>query len=152
MTTTIPSVNRIERHWLLVDAKGLVLGRLAARIADILRGKHKASYTPFLDTGDFIIVINAEQVVVTGQKAAQKRCQRYSGYPGGLTEQSYERVHDKHPERIIKEAVWGMMPDGPLARQLMTKLKIYKGAEHPHAAQQPQPISDALMRTRKVKA
>lgn len=150
MTTTIPSVKLMQHHWHLVDAKGLVLGRLAARIADILRGKHKATYTPFLDTGDFVVVINAEQVVVTGQKSAQKRYQRYSGYPSGRTEQPFARVREKQPERIIKEAVWGMMPDGPLARHLMTKLKIYKGAAHPHEAQQPKPISDALMRTRKV--
>ncbi len=152
MTTTIPAVDKIERNWLLVDAKGQVLGRLAARVADILRGKHKATYTPFLDTGDFVVVINAEQVAVTGQKSGQKRYQRYSGYPGGRTEQTYERVRATQPDRIIRAAVWGMMPDGPLARRLMGKLKIYKGAEHPHAAQQPRPAGDLLQRKRKVAA
>ncbi|MBI1992440.1 MAG: 50S ribosomal protein L13 [Candidatus Omnitrophica bacterium] len=140
MTTTIPEVNRIERRWLLVDAKDQVLGRLASRIAHVLRGKHKVTFTPFLDTGDFVVVVNADKVAVTGQKRSQKIYQRYSGYPGGRRTRTLEDVLRTHPERVLQQAVKGMMPDGPLGRRLLSKLKIYAGPAHPHGAQQPQPV------------
>ena len=141
MKTTFAEVSRIDRKWLLVDAKDQILGRLATRIARILRGKHKTCFTPFLDTGDFVIVINAKSIKVTGQKALQKMYTRYSGYPSGLKSQSLQDLLDRHPERVIEHAVKGMMPDGPLGRRLLGKLKVYPGAEHPHAAQQPQTVS-----------
>lgn len=130
----------MDRRWLLVDAKDQVLGRLASRIALILRGKHKVTYTPFLDTGDFVVVINAEKVAVTGQKRTQKLYKRYSGYPSGLRVQTLDRVLKTHPDRVIRQAVKGMMPDGPLGRHLLGNLKVYAGPAHPHAAQQPQPV------------
>ena len=141
MTTTIPNVKRMEHRWVLIDAKDQVLGRLASRIVLILRGKHKVTYTPFLDTGDGVVVINAEQIAVTGQKRTQKLYQRYSGYPGGRRTRTLEQVLAIHPERILQQAVKGMMPDGPLGRRLLGKLKIYAGSAHPHTAQQPQPVS-----------
>ncbi|MBI2496039.1 MAG: 50S ribosomal protein L13 [Candidatus Omnitrophica bacterium] len=133
-------MNRIERRWLLVDAKDQVLGRLASRIAHVLRGKHKVTFTPFLDTGDFVVVVNADKVAVTGQKRSQKIYQRYSGYPGGRRTRTLEDVLRTHPERVLQQAVKGMMPDGPLGRRLLSKLKIYAGPAHPHGAQQPQPV------------
>ncbi len=139
MTTTLPAVHNTERQWLLIDAEGQILGRLAARIAQILRGKHKPTYTPFLDVGDFVVVINAEKIAVTGKKRAQKLYQRYSGYPGGHRTQTLDQVLQTHPERAIQRAVKGMMPDGPLARRMLGKLKIFSGPNHPYAAQQPQP-------------
>ncbi len=129
----------------MIDAKGQVLGRLASRIAHILRGKHKPHYTPFLDTGDFVIVINVEQITVTGQKMTQKIYQRYSGYPGGRKTKTLSDVMRTHPDRALRQAVKGMMPDGPLGRRMLGKLKIYVGSQHPHAAQQPQPISPMLV-------
>ena len=128
----------IEKKWYLIDAEGQVLGRMATRIADILRGKDKPIYTPHLDTGDFVVVINAEKVVVTGKKAEQKEYQRYSGYPGGLKKIPYRRMLKTHPERIIEHAVRGMIPHNRLGRALIKKLKVYAGPEHPHQAQQPE--------------
>ena len=145
MTTTIPDVKKLQREWLLVDAQNQVLGRLASRIALILRGKHKPTYTPFLDTGDFIVVINAEKIAVTGQKLAQKMYQRYSGYPGGRRARSLSEVLRTHPDRVLRQAVKGMMPDGPLGRRLLGKLKIYAGPIHPHGAQQPKPADRTLV-------
>lgn len=147
MTTTIPNVKTLQRGWVLIDATDQVLGRLASRIALILRGKTKVTYTPFLDTGDFVVVINAEKIAVTGQKLAQKTYERYSGYPGGLHSRTLGQVLATHPERALYEAVKGMMPDGPLGRRLLGKLKIYAGATHPHMAQQPKPADPALMAT-----
>lgn len=141
MKTTFPAVKAINRRWLLVDAQGQVLGRLASRIALLLRGKHKPIYTPHLDTGDFVLVVNAKEIKVTGHKHAQKVYRTYSGYPGGLTETTLDEMLRKHPERVMRQAVKGMLPDGPLGRRLLTKLKVYPGLEHPHQAQQPQPIS-----------
>ena len=140
MTTTIPAVKDIERQWIVVDATDQVLGRLASRIAMILRGKHKPIFTPFLDTGDFVVVVNAEKIAVTGQKLTQKMYQRYSGYPGGRRAKSLSDVLKTHPELVLHQAVKGMMPDGPLARRQLRKLKVYPGAEHPHLAQQPQAL------------
>jgi len=128
----------IERKWYLINAEGQVLGRLSTRIADLLRGKNKPIYTPHMDTGDFVVVINAEKVVVTGKKAEQKEYQRYSGYPGGQKRIPYKRMLEEHPERIIEHAVRGMIPHNRLGRAIFKKLKVYAGPDHPHAAQQPE--------------
>ncbi len=144
MTTTIPNVKTLQREWVLIDATDQVLGRLASRIILLLRGKHKPTYTPFLDTGAFVVVINAEKIAVTGHKLTQKVYQRYSGYPGGLRGRTLEQVLATHPDQALRRAVKGMMPDGPLGRHLLGKLKIYAGPAHPHAAQQPQPLNKAF--------
>jgi large subunit ribosomal protein L13 len=128
----------VEREWYVIDAEGRTLGRLASEIARVLRGKNKAQYTPHVDVGDFVVVVNAEKVVVTGKKAEQKVYRRHSGYPGGMKETSYERMLERRPEEIVRKAVYGMMPKSRLARQQMRKLKIYAGPEHPHTAQNPQ--------------
>jgi large subunit ribosomal protein L13 len=130
----------IERVWYVVDAENQTLGRLAARIAPILKGKHKPIYTPHLDCGDFVIVINAEKVRVTGRKLDQKYYHRYSGYPGGLKSISLRDQLDKHPERVLEAAVKGMLPKNSLGRQMFKKLKVYAGESHPHQAQQPKPL------------
>ncbi len=130
----------VERKWYVVDAEGQTLGRLATQIAAVLRGKTKAQYTPHIDTGDFVVVVNADRIEVTGRKAEQKIYYRHTGYPGGLKEVSYERMMDRKPTEIVRKAVWGMMPKSRLARAQFKKLKIYAGAEHPHAAQDPQPL------------
>jgi large subunit ribosomal protein L13 len=128
----------VEREWYVIDAEGRTLGRLASEIARVLRGKNKPQYTPHVDVGDFVVVVNAEKVVVTGKKAEQKVYRRHSGYPGGMKETSYERMLERRPEEIVRKAVYGMMPKSRLARQQMRKLKIYAGPEHPHTAQNPQ--------------
>ena len=144
MTTTLPNAKDTGRQWLLVDADGQVLGRLASRLALVLRGKHKPSFTPFLDTGDFVVVVNAEKIRVTGQKLTQKVYQRYSGYPGGRKVQTLAKVLETHPDRALRQAVKGMLPEGPLGRRLLGKLKIYAGPNHPHKAQALQPINAAF--------
>lgn len=141
MKTTLPKVDKIVRRWVVVDAQGQVLGRLASRIALLLRGKHRVDFTPFLDTGDFVLVINARHVKVTGQKLLQKQYRRYSGYPGGLKMQTLEQLLRRHPERVIEHAVKGMLPDGPLGRRVLGKLKVYPDAQHPHQAQRPEPVT-----------
>ena len=128
----------VERKWFVVDAEGKHLGRLAAEIAKILRCKNKVQYTPHVDVGDFVVVVNAERVVVTGKKAEQRVYRRHSGYPGGMKETSYEQMLTRKPTEILRKAVYGMMPKTRLARQQFRKLKIYAGPEHPHAAQSPQ--------------
>jgi large subunit ribosomal protein L13 len=128
----------VERKWFVVDAEGEHLGRLAAEIAKILRGKNKVQYTPHVDVGDFVVVVNAERVVVTGKKAEQRVYRRHSGYPGGMKETSYEQMLTRKPTEILRKAVYGMMPKTRLARQQFRKLKIYAGPEHPHTAQNPQ--------------
>ncbi len=128
----------VERKWYVIDAEGKTLGRLASEIARVLRGKNKPQYTPHVDVGDFVIVVNADRVVVTGKKAEQKVYRRHSGYPGGMKETSYERMLARRPEEILRKAAYGMMPKTRLARQQFGKLKIYAGPEHPHAAQNPQ--------------
>ena len=149
MSTTFPDVKTLERRWVLVDAKDKVLGRLASRIALILRGKDKPTFTPFLDMGDFVVVINAEKIAVTGNnKRKQKLYQRYSGYPSGLKVRTLDQVLKTHPDRVIRQAVKGMMPDGPLGRRLLGELKVYAGVSHPHAAQQPQPAGKFIERIR----
>jgi len=130
----------VDQNWLIVDAAGQVLGRMATEIAARLRGKHKAEYTPHVDTGDYIVVINAEKVRVTGNKATDKIYHAHSGYPGGLKSISFEKLLQKSPERIIQSAVKGMLPRTPLGRAMFKKLKVYAGAEHPHGAQQPQAL------------
>lgn len=127
----------VERRWYVVDASDKVLGRLASEIARRLRGKHKPEYTPHVDTGDYIVVINAEKVHVTGRKARDKMYWRHTGYPGGIKGTSFHKMRDTHPERIIEAAVKGMLPKGPLGRDMYRKLKVYAGPEHRHQAQQP---------------
>ena len=130
-----------ENNWLLVDAEGQTLGRMAAEIATRLRGKHKPEYTPHVDTGDYVVVVNADKVHVTGKKAKDKMYYAHSGYPGGLKEASFEKMMEKAPERVIRLAVKGMLPRTPLGRAMFRKLKVYPGAEHPHSAQQPQAVT-----------
>jgi large subunit ribosomal protein L13 len=139
MKTYSQKASEIQRDWYVVDASGQVLGRLATQIATLLRGKHKPTFTPHLDGGDFVIVTNAEKIRVTGRKADQKVYYRHTGYPGGLKMTSYKMMREKHPDRILRQAVKGMLPKNRLGRRLMTKLKIYAGPHHPHAAQQPRP-------------
>jgi large subunit ribosomal protein L13 len=127
----------IERKWFVVDAQGQTLGRLATRIATVLRGKHKPVYTPHLDCGDYVIVVNADKIHVTGQKLEQKTYYRHSGYPGGLRQVSLRRQLQVHPDRVIEAAVRGMLPHNRLGRKMFKKLKVYAGPTHPHAAQQP---------------
>jgi large subunit ribosomal protein L13 len=129
----------IERDWYVIDAEGQTLGRLASRIAPILRGKHKATYTPHLDCGDYVVVLNADKVRVTGRKLDQKMYYRHSGYPGGLKAISLRDQLDRHPDRVLHQAVRGMLPKNRLGRQMIKKLKIYAGGSHPHDAQQPKP-------------
>ena len=129
-----------ERNWVLIDAEGLTLGRLATQIADLLRGKRKPTYTPHVDTGDFVVVVNAEKIAVTGAKRAEKMYYRHSGYPGGLKSRTLQEMLDRRPEEVIRKAVKGMMPRNRLARKQLTKLKVYAGPDHPHAAQQPTPM------------
>ncbi len=138
----------IERKWYVVDAEGMILGRLSAEIAKILRGKHKPIYTPHADTGDYVIVVNAEKIKVTGKKLDQKIYYRHSGYPGGLKQTTLRELLNKHPERAIEHAVKGMLPKGPLGRQMYRKLFVYAGPEHKHQAQQPEDITDAINRRR----
>jgi large subunit ribosomal protein L13 len=129
-----------QRDWYVVDAEGQTLGRLATRIADALRGKRKPEYTPHIDTGDFIVVVNAEKIRVTGDKMNQKRYWRHSGYPGGIKSRTLAEMLERRPEEVIRKAVKGMLPRNRLARQQLTKLKVYAGPEHPHEAQQPKPM------------
>jgi large subunit ribosomal protein L13 len=141
MKTYFATNENIEHKWYVVDATGKVLGRLASQIAKYLRGKHKPEFTPHADTGDYIIVTNAAQVKVTGNKRQEKVYHRHSGYPGGIKEETFEKVQAKDPTKIIEIAVKGMLPKNPLGRAMLCKLKVYAGAEHPHAAQQPTEIN-----------
>ena len=137
MKTYVATPTDRERDWYVVDAAGKTLGRLATQIANVLRGKRKPTYTPHIDTGDFVVVINAEQITVTGNKRADKRYYRHSGYPGGLRSRTLQEMLDRRPEEVIRKAVKGMLPRNRLARKQLTKLKVYAGPDHPHAAQQP---------------
>ncbi|HBD23490.1 MAG TPA: 50S ribosomal protein L13 [Oceanospirillaceae bacterium] len=141
MKTVSTKPAEVSRDWYVVDAEGLTLGRLATEIARRLRGKHKPEYTPHVDTGDYIVVVNAEKVHVTGNKAQDKMYYRHTGYPGGLRSMSFEQMVDHAPERTIEFAVKGMLPKGPLGRAMYSKLKVYAGTEHPHQAQQPQELT-----------
>jgi large subunit ribosomal protein L13 len=137
MRTYSPKASEIERAWHVIDAEGLVLGRLCTETARILRGKHKPIYAPHIDTGDHVIIINADKVVLTSDKADKQMVYRYSGYPGGLKSESYAHLLERKPADAIRRSVRGMLPKGPLGRQMIKKLKVYAGPDHPHAAQQP---------------
>lgn len=138
MKTYMATPSTIERKWYVVDAEGQTLGRLASEVATVLRGKHKPTYTPHLDTGDFVIVINAEKIKLTGRKESQKMYYRFTGYVGNLKKITYKTMMEKHPDRIIQLAVKGMIPHNVLGRQVMDKLHVYAGSEHPHQAQKPE--------------
>jgi large subunit ribosomal protein L13 len=146
--TFSPKSVDIQRAWHVVDADGLVLGRLATQVASILRGKHKPIFAPHLDTGDHVIVVNAAKVVLTANKQEKKEAIRHSGYPGGLKRQSYVDLMASRPEEAVRRAVKGMLPKGPLGRQMLRKLKVYAGPDHPHAAQLPQPLDASHARAR----
>ena len=141
MPTYVPRPTDIRNDWYLLNGDDQVLGRLATRAAVLLMGKHKPDYTPFLKTGDFVIVVNAQKVKLTGKKEEQKKYYSHSGYPGGLKETSAREMRAKHPERMVESAILGMLPKNKIGRQLATRLKIYAGAQHPHAAQQPKEVN-----------
>jgi large subunit ribosomal protein L13 len=141
MKTYSAKPGEVKREWFVVDAENQVLGRLATRIATVLRGKHKSRFTPHVDTGDFVVVVNAEKVKLTGGKEEKKMYYRHSGHPGGFRAMSAKEMRAQKPEQIIRQAVWGMLPKNALSRRLITKLKIYPGPEHPHQAQQPKPLA-----------
>ena len=140
MKTYQAKPGEVEREWLLIDAEDQVLGRVATKAAQILRGKHKPQFTPHVDTGDFVVIINADKVRVTGNKAAHKSYFRHSGFPGGLKEETFEQAMQRHPERVVERAVKGMLPKNTLGRKQGMKLKVYAGPDHPHTAQQPRKI------------
>ena len=140
MRTFTPKPGDIERRWHVIDANDVVLGRLASQAAVLLRGKHKPTFAPHVDTGDFVIIINADKVALTGNKREQKKAYRHSGYPGGLRSVTYTELLDKNPQRAVEKAIRGMLPKNSLSRQVLSKLKVYAGPEHPHAAQQPVPF------------
>jgi large subunit ribosomal protein L13 len=141
MPTYIPKADSLERRWFVVDASGQVLGKVATAVASVLAGKRKPTYTPFLDTGDHVVVVNAGQVVLTGAKEAGKLYRRHSGYLGGLKSRTARNVRTAHPERLVEEAVRGMLPKTKLGRAMFHKLKVYAGPKHPHQAQKPEPLS-----------
>jgi len=141
MKTYVATPENRERNWLVFDAEGATLGRLATQVADALRGKRKPEYTPHCDTGDFVVVVNAAKIRVTGNKLADKRYHRHSGYPGGLRSRTLAEMLDRRPEEVIRKAVKGMLPRNRLGRQQLRKLRIYAGPEHPHRAQQPKPVA-----------
>ena len=143
MKTYLPKINLEERKWHVIDADGAVLGRLAAQVANVLRGRNKPIYTPHLDAGDFVVVINAEKVLLSGKKETNKKFMTYSGWKGGEKFTSVAQIRARHPEKLITHAVRGMVPKNRLGRVLMTKLKVYKGNQHPHAAQKPEPLAPA---------
>jgi large subunit ribosomal protein L13 len=138
--TFTPKPGDVERHWHVIDATDVVLGRLASHTAQLLRGKHKPVFAPHVDTGDFVIIVNADKVAITGNKREQKVAYRHSGFPGGLRATGYTKLLDENPQRAVEKAVRGMLPKNSLGRQMLRKLKVYAGPEHPHAAQQPQPF------------
>ncbi|MGG5259602.1 50S ribosomal protein L13 [Phycicoccus avicenniae] len=140
MRTYTPKAAEVTRAWHVIDATDVVLGRLASQTAVLLRGKHKPTFAPHVDTGDFVIIVNADKVVLTGSKAEKKMAYRHSGFPGGLRSTSYTELLAKNPEKAIEKAIRGMLPKTSLGRQQLTKLKVYRGAEHPHTAQQPKPF------------
>ena len=140
MRTFSPKASDIQHQWHVIDASDVVLGRLASHAAMLLRGKHKPIFAPHVDTGDFVIVVNAEKVALSGRKLEQKRAYRHSGYPGGLRSMAYGELMDRHPERVIEKAVRGMLPKNSLGRSMLRKLKVYAGPDHPHQAQKPVPF------------
>jgi large subunit ribosomal protein L13 len=148
MRTYSPKASEIERAWHVIDAEGMVLGRLCTEVARVLRGKHKTMFAPHIDTGDHVIVVNADKIVMTKGKADKEQVYRYSGYPGGLKSESYQSLLDRKPADAIRLSVRGMLPKGPLGRQQIKKLKVYAGAEHPHAAQNPSVLEIAAAKAR----
>ena len=146
MPTYTPKASEIERNWLIIDAEGLVLGRLATEVASILRGKHKPTYAPHIDTGDHVVIINAEKVVLTAGKAEKKKVFRHSGFPGGIKEQTFADLMEKKPEDAVRGTIRGMLPKNRLGRAQLKKLKVYAGPNHPHAAQSPQVLDVAHAR------
>jgi len=138
--TYTPKAADAQRQWLVIDATDVVLGRLASQVAVLLRGKHKATFAPHVDMGDFVVIVNADKVALTGAKLEQKRAYRHSGYPGGLKSRTYAEMLDKHPAKAVEKAVRGMLPKNSIGRAQLSKLKVYAGPEHPHQAQQPQPF------------
>ncbi|AIL33154.1 50S ribosomal protein L13 [Basilea psittacipulmonis] len=140
MKTFVAKPHEAKREWFVIDAKGKVLGRVASEVARRLRGKHKPEFTPHVDTGDYIVIINASELKVTGRKQDDKKYFRHTGYPGGIYETNFRKMQERFPGRALEKAVKGMLPKGPLGYAMIKKLKIYAGAEHPHAAQQPQPL------------
>ena len=150
MKTYTPKAAEIERQWHVVDAEGLVLGRMATEVARILRGKHKPTFTPHMDTGDHVIIINADKVVLTSDKARDKMMYRHSGYPGGIKSTTYADLLDTKPAEAVRGSVRGMLPKNRLGRQMLTKLKVYAGPAHPHEAQKPQPLSLEHARAREA--
>jgi large subunit ribosomal protein L13 len=143
MRTYFPKAGDIKPRWFVIDAEGQVLGRLSTQIASIISGKSKPTYTPFLDTGDHVIVINADKIVLSGRKEEDKQYRHHSGYPGGLKSKSARFVRVEKPEQMIEEAVWGMLPKSKLGRKMLKKLKVYRGTNHPHVAQQPEKLEAA---------
>jgi large subunit ribosomal protein L13 len=141
LRTFVAKPGEIPRKWFVVDANGQVLGRLASKVATVLRGKHRPTFTPHVDAGDFVVVINAEKIKMTGEKLTKKLYHRWSGYPGGFRSEAARLVLEKKPDFIIRKAVWGMLPKNVLGRQLLTKLKVYSGTKHPHEAQKPEPLA-----------
>ncbi len=139
MRTYTPKAAEVEKRWHVIDATDVVLGRLASQAAILLRGKHKPTFAPHVDTGDFVVIVNADKVALTGSKREQKKAYRHSGYPGGLRAVSYTELLEKNPERAVEKAIRGMLPKNTLGRAQLSKLKVYRGPEHPHQAQQPQP-------------
>jgi large subunit ribosomal protein L13 len=146
VSTYTPKASEIDRNWVVIDADGLVLGRLATEVANLLRGKHKPTYTPHIDTGDHVVIINAEKVVLTSSKAEKKMVYRHSGYPGGLKEQTFADLMGKKPEDAVRNTIKGMLPKTRLGRAQLKKLKVYAGPNHPHAAQQPETLELAHAR------
>ena len=140
MKTFVAKPHEVQRDWFVIDAKGKVLGRVASEVARRLRGKHKPEFTPHVDTGDYIVIINAADIVVTGTKTQNKKYFRHTGYPGGIRETNFEKLQQRFPGRAIQKAVKGMLPKGALGYAMIKKLKVYAGAEHPHTAQQPKPL------------
>jgi large subunit ribosomal protein L13 len=148
MPTYSPKANEIERAWHVVDAEGLVLGRMATEVARVLRGKHKPIFAPHLDTGDHVVVVNADKVVLSAGKADRERVYRHSGYPGGIKSNTYAELLDTKPADAVRRSIKGMLPKGPLGRQMLTKLKVYAGPDHPHQAQAPAPLDLTAARAR----
>ena len=140
MKTYLPKEADIKQAWHLLDATDQRLGRVAVKVATILRGKHKAMYTPSMDTGDFVVIVNAEKITVTGNKTSDKKYYHHTLYPGGIRETSFDKLIEDKPEEVIKKAIQGMLPSGPLGKKMFSKLKVYSGSEHPHDAQQPQTL------------
>ncbi|MDD4568748.1 MAG: 50S ribosomal protein L13 [Tepidanaerobacteraceae bacterium] len=141
MSTFMAKKEEVKRDWYVIDASGKPLGRLATKVAMILRGKHKPTYTPHVDTGDYVVIVNADKAILTGKKMDNKMYYNHTGYPGGIKAQNFRSFMSKSPEKVVYKAIWGMLPHNVLGRQMIKKLKIYKGEQHPHEAQQPQPLT-----------